>query len=725
MAAPYTRADAAGLYLSGEIGSDTGGTVAGALGGWRMPVEVMQLDALIEGVAPSVVVEQISGMQGAGAASIRATATDKLAYTPAGLSVEGSEVTCTDGASVLIEGADANNYLRIRIDGDDDLVDGISLDIRKPYNGLIGGPDVTTAESAAGVNTYLAGHIFNHGEEPRDLVVYIGTLGTQRATGTAQLGASGSGVITTATTNGFADWPAAGWARIRTSGGTLREIVYYSSRSATSLVVLAAHRGLLGTTAAAGSATDLVDAVPGIRISVEEPNVEGEIDLQADINTAPSGASWSTAISSGAGLAITGLAPLASYGLRIHREIPAGATASYAQENVIAIQCGAYTQKYCGLYRIASASAAKYEAFIGEDARPDFSAADQAETALPFDIDLTPPVSGTKTFKVTVRETDTYGLSSYNTYTHDFEIDDAGELVNADITPPQDVTLTEIGSGFVQLQAQYPRGIDADTADVFRYYVTTDGTDPDPATDTPVQVTMQIGQGLRDSRVLDVILGPYTYATDLRVLVTSYRTADTTESENTTPTTATIALVSPATPARPAAIAYGASSYASGLLYPWTETFLDAPLNLVKWRYTAGVTELWLNSGELILRGICGGLNQVTANYAASMSIVEGAVSGTGLNVPIEVVDATEVYICVDGVRRVKIDTDANTITAAAFEALGDISPEDAPVAGPAYCADGVTYLQVFDPVIGRWRSFLTVNSSGTVSVRWLSQSLS
>lgn len=724
MATPYTRADAVGLYLSGELGDDTGGTVAGALGGYRMPVEVKQLDALIEGIAPTLVIEQIGGMQGVGEATVRAVDADTLAYTPAGLTVEGSMAAIADGESILLEGAAANNYIRIRRDGDDDLNEGLTLDIRKPYNGLIGGPDVTTAESAAGVNTYLAGFIFNHGEEPRDLIVYIGTLGTQRATGTAQLGATGSGTITTATANGFADWPSAGWARIRQSGGTLREIVYYTSRTATSLTVPSAGRARLGTTASAGAASDLIDAVPGIRIAIEEPDVDGLIDLQADINTSPAGAVWSTAISSATGLAITDLAPMGCYGLRIHREIPAGATAAYAQESSIIIECGAYSQKYYGLYRIASTSAAKYDVFIGEDARPSFTTADQTETALPFDIALTPPVSGTKTYSVVVRETDTCGLTSYNTFAHDFTLDDAGEQLNADITPPQDVTLTETGSGYVRLQARYPRGIDATNADTFKYYITTDGTDPDPALDTPVSVTMQIGQGLADVRILDVVIGPYTYGTDLRVLVTSYRTADTTESENTAPTTATIALVAPPAPSIGTAISPGNGHYDTGLPFSWTQTYLDAPTNLVKWRHAAGVTELWTGSTP-VLRALAGGLNQITFHFPYGWSLVEGSVSGTGSNNPIEVVDASEIYICVAGVRRVKIDTDTLTITAAAFEALGEISPEDAPVHGPAYCGASTTYLQVYDPVIGRWRSFLTVNSSGTLSARWISQSIS
>ena len=92
---------------------------------------------------------------------------------------------------------------------------------------------------------------------------------------------SGSGTITTATASGFADWPSQGWARIKTSGGTLREIVYYTSRTATSLTVPSAGRARLGSSAAAGSATDTVDAVPGLRIGLEALGSEGTIQTVA------------------------------------------------------------------------------------------------------------------------------------------------------------------------------------------------------------------------------------------------------------------------------------------------------------------------------------------------------------------------------------------------------------------------------------------------------------
>jgi len=628
MATAYTRADGVGLYLTGVDLSSTAGTVAGALGGARTPIEVAQVEAIITGVMPTIVVEEIGGYPGVGTGQIRAASVDTLAYTPAG-GAEGTAVTLTDGVSALLEGATGSDYVRVCRDGDDDLGDAFDLDLRKVYGGLVGGRDITTAESTAGVNVYSAGIIHNHGEAVQSATIYLGTLGTQRVTATAQLPGAGAGTITTATANGFADWPAAGWARITTNAPALREIVYYTSRTSTSLTVPAAGRGRLGTAAAAGAATDTVDAVPGIRIAVEAPGADGDIQTIANDSTSPTGRTWSTAITSAAGLTTGNLAPLGNYGLWIHREIPAGAKASYNQESKIIILVNAFQQVYYGLYRIAEAGVALYSVWRGTDAMPDLTAAATGTSAtLPFNVATVPPGAGVRTYYLIARYTDAYGLTSYNTFPHTVTINAAGTQLNATITPPQNVSLTEIGSGYVNLRATYPRGIDATNADYFRYYVTTDGTDPVAGVTPRVSVEMRIGQGLSDSRVLDVTLGPYNYATDLRVLVCSYRVSDTTESVNTTPVTDTITLTAPPVPSRASVSLEGASNLDTGAAFAWITTALSG--GVVFWKHAPGVAELWANTSVLVFRAICTGLNQVTLHFPSDWSLVEGAVAGAG-----------------------------------------------------------------------------------------------
>jgi len=718
----FTNADAISLYISGVFGDANAGTLAGALGGAKMPQEVTQLDALISGFMPTVVVEQIGGNQGEGAGTLRAASTTTLAYTPPG-DTEGAAVTVADGGSYVIEGDTASNYVRVRIDGDDDLGDSFDLAIKKTFNNLIGGSNISTTDSTAGLVDYRAGMFTKNGEAPVTATVYIGTLGTQRVSGTTQLGGAGSGTITTATANGFADWPASGWVRIVTSGGTLREIAYYESRTSTALTVPAAGRGLLGTTAAAGAADDTVDAVPGFRFAIETADADGMIQTISNATTAPSGVSWSSAITEAAGVSVT-LAPLQNAGLWIHRHIPAGAKCAHSQENRLIVKIGSYTQKYYGLYRIAEAAAALYSIWKGTDARPTLTAAATAtHTSLPFTIAAAPPVSGTRDYYFVTRYTDTYGLTSYNTYAHKITVDSAGNQLNATITPPVNTTLTEIGSGYVRLKSQYNRGVDASTANYFRYYVTTTGVDPDPGVDTPTAVLMGVGNGISGQRFLNVELGPYDYGTDLRVLVTSYRSSDTTESDNTTATTTTVSMVEPPAPARPGFILSGLGGIDTGAAFATQTSAISG--GVVYWRYGPGFTELWANTSVLVFRALAAGGNQVTLHFPSDWTPVEGSVTGAGVAGAVEAASATRLYICVAGQRRCDINVTAKTFTATSFTATGAITPTDAPVYGPAFVGAAYTSIQVYDPVIGRWRSALSVNTSGDLSARWMSQSKS
>jgi hypothetical protein len=116
---------------------------------------------------------------------------------------------------------------------------------------------------------------------------------------------------------------------------------------------------------------------------------------------------------------------------------------------------------------------------------------------------------------------------------------------------------------------------------------------------------------------------------------------------------------------------------------------------------------------------------QVTLYVPSTLSLTEASVSGAGVAWPVQVVSATELYLCVGGVRRAKIDLTALTITADEFDSTGAILPEDAPPVGPAVACPDFTACQVFDPVLGRWRSFLCVNDAGLFSARWINQTSS
>lgn len=727
MAAAYTRADQIGLYLTAPLGNADAGNASACLGGARQAQQVRQLDAMINGDLASVIVEQIGGMAGEGSAQVRAASTTTVAYTaPSG--TEGTAAALTDGGVVLLEGGTTSKYIRLRRDGADSMADAITLDIRKIYGGLVGIGDVSTADNATGINEYLAGMVCAHGEAgSAETKIYLGTLGTQRVTGVANLAATGSGTLQTGTTNGFSDWPTSGYARISTSGGTLREIVYYDARTSEVLTISdETHRALLGTSMAAGSSTDIVDCIPGIRIGVETPDADGFIQTIADRETAPTDITWSTGTTAATGVTVPALPTLGTYGLWIHRQIPPEVTASTRVENVICFEIGGtYTQKYYGLYRVGNTAATRAKVYIGEDEMPDFTAAPESSglPSYPVVVVLTPPGSGQKTFNVCVRTTDAYGLESYNTYPHPITIDSTGAQVHTDLTPVIDAEFVGLGSGYVQLRAQYPIGIDEMGADYFRYYLTTDGSTPDPGTDTPTDQIMSIGGG-GPWRSLAVTLGPYDYGTALKAIIRPYNSTEDVEGDSVEVVTHTVALVAAPAPAHGSAGMGGVAAYDSGLAFPQTIAYLNAPTNTVYWKYRPGTTELWAGS-QLVFRALASGENQITLHMPAAFSLVEGAVSGTGTANPVEVSSATRLYLCVAGQRVADINISAFTITAPSFDSSGAIIPEDTPVVGPSLALDDFSCFQVYDPAQGRWRSFLCVDNTGKFSARWMAQSAS
>jgi hypothetical protein len=126
------------------------------------------------------------------------------------------------------------------------------------------------------------------------LIAYIGTLGTQRVSAGGQLGASGSGTITIS--RRFLRLADTGFCHVKTSGGSTREIVYYSSRTGTVLTVPTAGRGLLGTSRrgrcehrhARRGAGD-----PHRQGSACRSSTTGNAQTIANEGTAPSGITWS------------------------------------------------------------------------------------------------------------------------------------------------------------------------------------------------------------------------------------------------------------------------------------------------------------------------------------------------------------------------------------------------------------------------------------------------
>lgn len=336
MADEKTRADSLRFYLTGA--ASDGGTQTdpdASLGNYRSSTLDEYFDQNVTSAISNVTIDFVSGAHAEGNGTLTADSVDTLTWTPPGGSA-GAAVTIANGETKVLEGSGApEQYIRVSRTTADDLTGAATVALTKKYNNAIGFDNVEASEASAGDTEYRAMMVKNESTvSVENVKVYIATLGTQRVSDTTQLGASGAGTVESSTASAFADWPESGFCRIEDSGNTLQEIVYYSSRTDTVLTVPSAGRGLLGTSASAGAATDLIYPVPGIRIAKEAPSSDA-IQTIADESTAPTSVTWSTGITSAGGIDIGTLAASALYGLWVERVVVAGATSAASVEQAL------------------------------------------------------------------------------------------------------------------------------------------------------------------------------------------------------------------------------------------------------------------------------------------------------------------------------------------------------------------------------------------------------
>lgn len=328
----FTHGDALRFYLTGA--ASDGGAQADpnlSLGKFRSSTEELPLSWVITGGIAGITVEFVSGANGTGAGTLTATGSSEVKWTPPG-GTQGAAVSIANGETKIIEaGASAfDKFVRVTRTSAGALSGTATLTLSVAMNNVVGFDDVSSAEQAAGDTEYRCIACRNvSGADIQSIKVKVKTLGTQRVSDSAQLGASGSGAIQTS--SNFDDWPASGYALIKTNAPALREIVHYTSRTSTVLTVPAAGRALLGTSAAAGAATDTVDAIPGIAIGLDAPTSQpaGSFEDQtgAGEGVAPSGVTFSTPIKADFtdALNVGTLTNTQIYGVWIKRQLPAGA----------------------------------------------------------------------------------------------------------------------------------------------------------------------------------------------------------------------------------------------------------------------------------------------------------------------------------------------------------------------------------------------------------------
>lgn len=336
-----THADGLRLYLTGAD-SDGGAQTDpdASLGKYRSSSEVSQLGITVTNPISNVTIAHAAGINGTGNGSMTATGTSELKWTPPG-GTQGAGVTIANGETKILEGGtDTDKYIRVSRTSADDLTGTATVTLAEVNNNVLGYDDVSSSEASSGDTEYRCFAIKNEtAGNITSIKFWLNTLGTQRVSAAGQLGASGAGTISISAGT-FDDWPDSGYCRITQSGGTLREIVYYSSRTSTALTVPAAGRELLGTSASAGAATDTVDAVPGIAIAKDAPTAQPDGSFEDETGTGegtdPGVGGWVTGISSSSGyLDIGTLATLNIYGIWLKREMPVSTLATPSVSNAV------------------------------------------------------------------------------------------------------------------------------------------------------------------------------------------------------------------------------------------------------------------------------------------------------------------------------------------------------------------------------------------------------
>lgn len=139
-------------------------------------------------------------------------------------------------------------------------------------------------------------------------------------------------------------------------------------------------------------------------------------------------------------------------------------------------------------YRVAEDALARWELYLGYGAMPDFDVAPAATgTTLPIVFTPTYPGAGLTTIlHAVVRESNAFGLLTFNQYPALLEIDENGAEVLGPITEPELARVLDGAAvGGLQVWARYPHEGDRNPADQWELYAEV-GADPVVGVDTPV-----------------------------------------------------------------------------------------------------------------------------------------------------------------------------------------------------------------------------------------------
>ncbi len=694
-----------------------------SLGGFRALEQHEDLVFRRVNALPGLVIEYVAGENAAGATgvvvgsgSLTGEGGDLVTWTPPGGS-PGAAVSVPAGTTKLVEGGtNADKFVRVRRTGAADLEGIETVVLAEAFNNVVGLDDVSSAEALAGTENYRA--LMARVESAvvvQNVSVWLRPFETAAVTDTAQLGPTGAGTL--GSTAGYQNWAKRGFGRIRTGGTALAELVYYDSRTDSVLNVPAWGRGLGGTTAAAGGATDTVEPVPGLRIASETP-AGGAIQTIANDTIAPAGRTWNTGLTAAEGLSLGTLAASAMFGLWFERIVPAGMVGDAFMPVAVGYSFDIYAVTYTGtlrgVYRVANDGLVRFEVWVGDGALPDLSAApDATSPTLPFNVAL----PAAQESHVIFRQRNAYDLLDSNLDVTIYDVAAGGALNAAPPRAPEHVEATAVTGGAVDVVATYIPAIDGvNRADTWVIYEK-DGADPDPAVDPELQ-TVAMWVQTDNVDVLTFRSAPFLDGTDTRWLVRTRRSG--TPDVDSTNTAAVAVVVDSIGPSRPAGSAllddiagFRQGAYAAPGASDAYIVSTSPDIKLVPGSGTVS----FLADGALIWRAIADACGTSTAGLWFPRDWVFQQLIGSlgaGSSAAIEVVSWTapdkRLSVNVAGQREMEIDVTNKVVRFGVRKetGLGTIT-----AMSPVWPRATEVRFQIWDPSTGDWQSYMLVDSTG------------
>ena len=201
------------------------------------------------------------------------------------------------------------------------------------------------------------------------------------------------------------------------------------------------------------------------------------------------------------------------------------------------------TQTFRQFFSVADNSLEQYELYRGVDTDIDFEAAPwEAFTTLPHD---TATLGVDADYKFTLRKRNKYNLLSRNITAEQIIVDAGGQQEAVKPAAPE-YAVAAAAAGKVLITAEYNYPADGvNQADQWLIYLTSNGVDPVPGTDTPVIVTMAKSDGLAKLKYTSAV---FSQGAVIKVIVRTRRSSVTADSQNTTVVSATATLLGPDEP---------------------------------------------------------------------------------------------------------------------------------------------------------------------------------